>query len=323
MRTEVAAQKDEIARQRKEVSVQHERVDRQSKEMSAQRERIDQQNKEMSAQRERIDRQNKEMSAQREQIDRQNKEMSAQRERIDLQNKEMSAQRDRLDRQQETINSQRKEIAGKIDEIARYRDEIARQREEIDQRAQEVAKQAKDISGRIEVHSILTGDETNLVSELHSLRQFKTDTENTFKRAEQETMWNWFLRKGTGLTRNLIKTHTLNIAKIAAIDAAKAAVFRARIDKLNTLVEIEEAFHREIVDIRKVDEEKRKRGIHVTEEYDQAKKIYKKKVAFHKTEVKPLEDELNAMYERFKAENKNVQFEEMTLDEVLGALHDE
>ena len=309
MRTEVAAQKNEIARQRKEISVQHERVDRQ--------------NKEMSVQREQIDRQNKEMSAQREQIDRQNKEMSAQREQIDRQNKEMSVQRERIDRQQETIDNQRREIAGKLDEIARYRDEIARQRNEIDRRAQEVAKQAKDISGRIEVHSILTGDETNLVSELHSLRQFKTDTENTFKRAEQETMWDWYLQTGTGLTRRLIKTHTRNIAKIAAIDAAKAAVFRERIDRLKTLVEKEEAFHRAIIDIRKVDEEKRKRGIHVTEEYDQAKKIYEKKVAFHKTEVKPLEDELDAMFNRFKAENKDVQFDEMPLDELLGALHDE
>ena len=309
MRTEVAAQKNEIARQRKEISVQHERVDRQ--------------NKEMSVQREQIDRQDKEMSAQREQIDRQNKEMSAQREQIDRQNKEMSVQRERIDRQQETIDNQRREIAGKLDEIARYRDEIARQRNEIDRRAQEVAKQAKDISGRIEVHSILTGDETNLVSELHSLRQFKTDTENTFKRAEQETMWDWYLQTGTGLTRRLIKTHTRNIAKIAAIDAAKAAVFRERIDRLNTLVEKEEAFHRAIIDIRKVDEEKRKRGIQVTEEYDQAKKIYEKKVAFHKTEVKPLEDELDAMFNRFKAENKDVQFDEMPLDELLGALHDE
>ena len=323
MRTEVAAQKNEIARQRKEISVQHERVDRQNKEMSVQREQIDRQDKKMSAQREQIDRQNKEMSAQREQIDRQNKEMSAQREQIDRQNKEMAVQRERIDRQQETIDNQRREIAGKLDEIARYRDEIARQRNEIDRRAQEVAKQAKDISGRIEVHSILTGDETNLVSELHSLRQFKTDTENTFKRAEQETMWDWYLQTGTGLTRRLIKTHTRNIAKIAAIDAAKAAVFRERIDRLKTLVEKEEAFHRAIIDIRKVDEEKRKRGIHVTEEYDQAKKIYEKKVAFHKTEVKPLEDELDAMFNRFKAENKDVQFDEMPLDELLGALHDE
>ena len=323
MRTEVAAQKNEIARQRKEISVQHERVDRQNKEMSVQREQIDRQDKEMSAQREQIDRQNKEMSAQREQIDRQNKEMSAQREQIDRQNKEMAVQRERIDRQQETIDNQSREIAGKLDEIARYRDEIARQRNEIDRRAQEVAKQAKDISGRIEVHSILTGDETNLVSELHSLRQFKTDTENTFKRAEQETMWDWYLQTGTGLTRRLIKTHTRNIAKIAAIDAAKAAVFRERIDRLNTLVEKEEAFHRAIIDIRKVDEEKRKRGIQVTEEYDQAKKIYEKKVAFHKTEVKPLEDELDAMFNRFKAENKDVQFDEMPLDELLGALHDE
>lgn len=337
MRAEVDAQKKEIARQRKEMSVQHERVDRQNKEMSAQREQIDRQNRNMTALREQIDRQNTEMSVHQKQIDRQSKEISSYREEIARQQEKISSQskeiddkldkitrqRDEIARQQETIKSQSKEINDKIGEIERQRDEIARQRNEIDRRAQEVAKQAKDISGRIEVHSILTGDETNLVSELHSLRQFKADTENTFKRAEQETMWDWYLQTGTGLTRSLIKTHTRNIAKIAAIDAAKAAVFRARIDRLNTLVEKEEAFHRAIVDIRKADMEKRRKGIHVTEEYDQAKKIYEKKVAFHKTEVKPLEDELDAMFKRFKAENKDVQFDEMPLDELLGALHDE
>ena len=309
MRTEVAEQKKELARQRKEMSAQHERVDRQ--------------NTEMSAHQKQIDRQSKEISSYREEIARQQEKISSQSKEIGDKLDKITRQRDEIVRQQETIKSQSKEINDKIGEIERQRDEIARQRNEIDKRAQEVSKQAKDISGRIEVHSILTGDETNLVSELHSLRQFKTDTENTFKRAEQETMWDWFLRKGTGLTRNLIKTHTHNIAKIAAIDAAKAAVFRAHIDKLNTLVEKEEAFHRAIVDIRKADEEKRRKGIHVTEEYEQAKKIYNEKVRFHNTEVKPLEDELDAMFKRFKAENKDVQFDEMPLDELLGALHDE
>ena len=337
MRAEVDVQKKEIARQRKEMSVQHERVDRQNKEMSAQREQIDRQNRNMTVLREQIDRQNTEMSVHQKQIDRQSKEISSYREEIARQQEKISSQskeiddkldkitrqRDEIARQQETIKSQSKEINDKIGEIERQRDEIARQRNEIDKRAQEVSKQAKDISGRIEVHSILTGDETNLVAELHSLRQFKTDTENTLKRAEQETMWDWFLRKGTGLTRNRIKTYRHNIATIAVIDAAKAAVFRERIDKLNTLVEKEEAFHRVIVDIRKADEEKRRKGIHVNEEYEQAKKIYNEKVRFHNTEVKPLEKELDAMYERFKTENKNVQFKEIPLEDVLGALHDE
>ena len=323
MRAEVDAQKKEIARQRKEMSVQHERVDRQNKEMFAQREQIDRQNTEMSVHQKQIDRQSKEISSYREEIARQQEKISSQSKEIDDKLDKITRQRDEIARQQETIKSQSKEINDKIGEIERQRDEIARQRNEIDKRAQEVSKQAKDISGRIEVHSILTGDETNLVAELHSLRQFKTDTENTFKRAEQETMWDWFLQKGTGLTRNRIKTHTRNIAIIAAIDAAKAAVFRERIDKLNTLVEKEEAFHRVIVDIRKADEEKRRKGIHVTEEYEQAKKIYNEKVRFHNTEVKPLEKELDAMYERFKTENKNVQFKEMPLEDMLGASHDE
>ena len=337
MRTEVAAQKKEIARQRKEMSAQHERVDRQNTEMSAQREQIDRQNRNMTALREQIDRQNTEMSAHQKQIDRQSKEISSYREEIACQQEKISSQSkeigDKLDeitrqrneiaRQQETIKSQSKEINDKIGEIERQRDEIASQRRVIDQRAQEMTRQAKEITGQIEAHALLTGNETNLVSELHSLRQFKTDTENTLKRAEQETMWDWFLRKGTGLTRNRIKTYRHNIATIAVIDAAKAAVFRERIDKLNTLVEKEEAFHRVIVDIRKADEEKRRKGIHVTEEYEQAKKIYNEKVRFHNTEVKPLEKELDAMYERFKTENKNVQFKGMSLEDVLGALHDE
>lgn len=295
MRAEVSVQKDEIARQRREVS----------------------------AQREQIDWQNKEMSAQREQIDRQNKEMTTQRKQIDRQEKEMASHRNEIARQQETINRQSREIADKLDEISRQRDEIARQRNAIDEQAKEVARQAKEITGQIEAHALLSGSETNLISELQSLRQFKTDTENTFKRAEQETAWDFFLQKGTGLTRYLIRTHTRNIDKIAAIDPAKAAVFRERIDKLSKLVEKEESFHRAIVDLRKVDEEKRRNGIHITEEYEQAKKIYKEKGRFYNTKIKPLEKELDDMFERFKTENKNVKFSKMSLEDVLGALHDE
>ena len=101
-------------------------------------------------------------------------------------------------------------------------------------------------------------------------------------------------------------------------------MFRERIEKLKTLVEKEEAFHREIADLRKVDLEKRTRGIHVTEEYEQAKKIYKTKVAFHKAEVKPLQDELNAMWKGFKAENSTIQDEKTNpedLEAVMRSLH--
>ena len=349
-KSEASVRRAEFDQQTREMSAQREQIDQQTREMSAQREQIDQQTSEMSAQREQIDRQSRNMTALREQIDRQNKEMSAHQEQIDRQSKtissyreeiacqqekissqskeigekldEITRQRDEIARLQETIKSQSKEIVGKIGEIERQREEIARQRGVIDQRAQEVARQAKEITGQIEAHSLLTGNETNLVAELQSLRQFKADTENTFKRAEQETMWDWYLRKGTGWTRNLIKTHTRNIAKIAAIDAAKAAVFRERIDNLSKLVEKEEDFHRAIVDIRKADVEKRRMGIHVTEEYEQAKKIYYEKVRFHKTEVEPLEKELDAMWERFKAENKKVQFEEMPLEDVLESLQE-
>lgn len=337
MSNEVSDQKEEIAKQRSEVSVQREEIDRQAKVMTGQREQIDRQDKEMTAQREYIDRQSKDMAAQREQIDRLNKEIASHREEVSRQkvtirsqNKEIAGklgeiarqrdeiakQRSEIDKRAREMSRQAKEITGLMEEMVLQRELIAKQRSEIDKRAREVSKQAKEISGQIEAHALLTGNETNLVSELHSLRQFKTDTENLFKRAEQETLWDLFLRKDTGWTRGKIRTHTHNIAKIAAIDAAKASVFQERIDKLNTLVEKEEAFHRAIVEIRKVDEEKRRKGIHVTEEYEQAKKIYKEKVRFHNAEVKPLEKELDAICKRFEAENKNVQFEKISFEDL-------
>ena len=66
----------------------------------------------------------------------------------------------------------------------------------------------------------------------------------------------------------------------------------------------EDALRQSIVQLHKVAEEKKKKGIYITEEFYQAEKIYKEKVQFNKTKVKPLEDELKAMWEDFKAGRK-------------------
>ena len=295
---EMSAQREWIDRQAKEISAQREQIERQNKDMSAQRAQIDRQNKEMAAQRAQIDRQDKEMVAQRAQIDRQNKEMtaqnkemSAQREQIDRQEKEIAGHRNEIARQQETIKSQNREIAGRLDEIARYRDEIARQRNEIDKRAQEVARQAKDISGQIEVHSILTGNETNLVAELQSLRQFKTDTENMFEKARREALWGAYCAD-LGLWELQLDNHKRAIAEIAMKDKTKSVELQARLDRLVELLEKDKSYHKAIVDLRDKAMEKDKRGLDSTDEFLAAERIYKERLAFEKNEFKPLEKEL-------------------------------
>ena len=62
--------------------------------------------------------------------------------------------------------------------------------------------------------------------------------------------------------------------------------------------------HQSIVQLRKVAEEKKKKGIYITEEFYQAEEIYKEKSQLNKTKAKPLEDELKAMWEDFKAGGK-------------------
>ena len=76
------------------------------------------------------------------------------------------------------------------------------------------------------------------------------------------------------------------------------------LDKLEELDAKERALRQSIVQLHKVAEEKKKKGIYITEEFYQAEKIYKEKVQFNKTKVKPLEDELKAMWEDFKAGRK-------------------
>ena len=138
------------------------------------------------------------------------------------------------------------------------------------------------------------------------LKKFKTDTEEMIERSRQETLWGVYCTDfteiagiGSPLTR-----HKRNLATIEAVDKVKAAKFRSLLDKLEELDAKEDALRQSIVQLRKVAEEKKKKGIYITEEFYQAEKIYKEKVQFNKTKVKPLEDELKAMWEDFKAGRK-------------------
>ena len=298
MRTEVAAQKKEIARQRKEMSAQHERVDWQNKEMSAQREQIDRQNRNMTALREQIDRQNTEMSAHQKQIDRQSKEISSYREEIACQQEKISSQskeigdkldkitrqRDEIVRQQETIKSQSKEINDKIGEIERQRDEIASQRRVIDQRVQEVTRQAKEITGQIEAHALLTGNETNLVSELQSLRQFKTDTEKMMAKAERETLWPIYasIWNFDRYPEQRVRDKRKGIAEIAVTNKTCAAELQAQLDRLLELDKQTCNLVRQISALREKAKEKVKNGQDDGDEYCQAKELYHKRIGISK-----------------------------------------
>ena len=138
------------------------------------------------------------------------------------------------------------------------------------------------------------------------LKKFKTDTEEMIERSRQESLWGVYCTDfteiagiGSPLTR-----HKRNLATIEAVDKVKAAKFRSLLDKLEELDAKEDALRQSIVQLHKVAEEKKKKGIYITEEFYQAEKIYKEKVQFNKTKVKPLEDELKAMWEDFKAGRK-------------------
>ena len=138
------------------------------------------------------------------------------------------------------------------------------------------------------------------------LKKFKTDTEEMIERSRQETLWGVYCTDfteiagiGSPLTR-----HKRNLATIEAVDKVKAAKFRSLLDKLEELDAKEDALRQSIVQLHKVAEEKEKKGIYITEEFYQAEKIYKEKVQFNKTKVKPLEDELKAMWEDFKVGRK-------------------
>ena len=136
------------------------------------------------------------------------------------------------------------------------------------------------------------------------LKKFKTDTENMIERSRQESLWGVYctdFRIVSPLT-----DHKRNLATIEAVDKVKAAKFRSLLDKLEELDAKERALRQSIVQLRKVAEEKKKKGIYITEEFYQAEKIYKEKNHFHKTEVKPLENELRNMWKDFKA-GRNVK----------------
>ena len=138
------------------------------------------------------------------------------------------------------------------------------------------------------------------------LKKFKTDTEEMFERSRQESLWSVYCTDFTeiaGLESPLTR-HKRNLATIEAVDKVKAAKFRSLLDKLEGLDAKENTLRQSIVQLHKVAEEKKKKGIYITEEFYQAEKIYKEKAQLYKTKVKPLEDELKAMWEDFKAGRK-------------------
>ena len=138
------------------------------------------------------------------------------------------------------------------------------------------------------------------------LKKFKTDTEEMIERSRQESLWGVYCIDFTAMAGigSPLTRHKRNLATIEAVDKVKAAKFRSLLDKLEELDAKEDALRQSIVQLRKVAEEKKKKGIYITEEFYQAEKIYKEKVQFNKTKVKPLEDELEAMWEDFKAWRK-------------------
>ena len=140
------------------------------------------------------------------------------------------------------------------------------------------------------------------------LKKFKTDTENMIERSRQETLWGVYCADFTAIAgiESPLTSHKRDLATIEAVDKVKAAKFRSLLDKLEELDAKEDALRQSIVQLHKVAEEKKKKGIYITEEFYQAEKIYKEKNHFHKTEVKPLENELRNMWKDFKA-GRNVK----------------
>ena len=135
------------------------------------------------------------------------------------------------------------------------------------------------------------------------LKKFKTDTENMIERSRQETLWGVYCADFTAIAgiESPLTSHKRDLATIEAVDKVKAAKFRSLLDKLEELDAKENALRQSIVQLYKVAEEKKKKGIYITEEFYQAEKIYKEKVQLYKTKVKPIEDELRAMWKDFKA----------------------
>ena len=135
------------------------------------------------------------------------------------------------------------------------------------------------------------------------LKKFKTDTEEMIERSRQETLWSAYCTDFTAIAgiESPLTSHKRDLATIEAVDKVKAAKFRSLLDKLEELDAKENALRQSIVQLYKVAEEKKKKGIYITEEFYQAEKIYKEKVQLYKTKVKPIEDELRTMWKDFKA----------------------
>ena len=314
MSKEVADQKNDIARQIKEVADQRAEIERQNREMTAQREQIERQNEKMSAQQKEFDRQSEAIAVQREQLERRSNEIASHREEIA--------------RQEATIKSQSKEIAGKADEIARQRDEIVKQRKEMDKRAQEVdrqakeiadqvkemalqrelmamqqneidkksqelAKQAKEISGQIEARSILTGNEANLVNELHSLRRFKSDIEANIEESKRHSQWGALIFHFGGQADLYKMEVEREIERVSATNETKGVELRSLLDAIMSLDKKNDERNKEISSLQEIAREKRKRGLSDEKEFEKASGL--------KKEIKGAEDEMRSIFNKIRA----------------------
>ena len=159
-----------------------------------------------------------------------------------------------------------------------------RMSDEVSKQKKEIARQAKEITGQIEARSLLTGNETNLVSELQSLRQFKTDTENMMAKSERETLWPiyasiWnfdrYPEKRVGAKRK-------GIAEIAVTNKTCAAELQAQLDRLLELDKQTCDLVRQISALREKAKEKIKNGQDDGDEYRQAKELYNKRIGISK-----------------------------------------
>ena len=312
----------------KEVAEQKGEIDRQIREVSDQRAEIERQNREMTAQREQIERQNEKMSAQQKEFDRQSEAIAAQREQLERRSNEIASHREEIARQEATIKSQSKEIAGKADEIARQRDEIVKQRKEMDKRAQEVdrqakeiadqvkemalqrelmamqqneidkksqelAKQAKEISGQIEARSLLTGNEANLVNELHSLRRFKSDIEANIEESKRDAQWGALVVRLPSSADMYKLRVDQEIDRVSATNETKGVKLRSLLDAIMSLDKKNDERNKEISSLQEIAREKRKRGLSDEKEFEKASGL--------KKEIKGAEDEMRSIFNKIRA----------------------
>jgi len=288
MSKEVADQKNDIARQIKEVADQRAEIERQNREMTAQREQIERQNREMTAQREQIERQSNEIASHREEIARQEAAIKSQSKEILGKMDEIARQRHEMDKRAKEVDGQAKKIADQMNEMALQRELITMQQNEIDKKSQELAKQAKEISGQIEARSLLTGNETNLVAELHSLRQFKADIEKNIEESKRDAQWGALVVRLPSSADMYKLRVDQEIDRVSATNETQGVELRSLLDEIESLDKKNDERHDEISLLGEIARKKRKRGLSDEKEFEKAVNL--------KKEIKRAEEDMRSIY---------------------------